>query len=52
MTDVICSCDACRYISPLGKCTLLGIDIDERGQCMQFEEPYDEDEEDEKDEEG
>lgn len=43
MVDVICSCETCRYISPLGKCTLLGIDIDENGQCMQCEEDEQED---------
>lgn len=45
MTDIICKCTACKYLSPLNKCTLLGIDINERGECMQFEEAYDEDEE-------
>ena len=47
MTDITCACDACRYISIEGKCTLSEIKIDERGECMEFEEPYDEDYEDE-----
>lgn len=37
MTDVLCDCN-CRYSAPNGVCTLKFINIDNYGECADFEE--------------